>query len=78
VPAVPEGSVPLVMVSGWAAVGATVNETTADLLRTGLDESFTAAVMGKLPLVVGVPEINPVLAARLSPMGKLPVAIDQV
>lgn len=77
-PSVPAGSVPLVMASGWAAVGATVNETTADLLSTGLDESFTAVVMGKLPLVVGVPETNPVLAARLSPIGRLPVTIDQV
>ena len=77
-PSVPAGSVPLVMVSAWGAVGATVNETAADWLRTGLDESITAAVKGKLPLVVGVPEINPVLAARLSPIGRLPLAIDQV
>jgi hypothetical protein len=35
-------------------------------------------VKRKLPLVVGVPEINPVLAARLSPIGRLPLAIDQV
>jgi hypothetical protein len=33
--------------------------------------------MGKLPLAVGVPEIRPVLAARLRPAGRLPELIDQ-
>lgn len=33
--------------------------------------------MGKLPLAVGVPEIIPVLAARLRPAGRLPELIDQ-
>ncbi len=34
--------------------------------------------MGKLPFAVGVPERRPVLAARLSPAGRLPEVIDQV
>ena len=32
---------------------------------------------GKLPLAVGVPEMMPVLALRLSPAGRLPEVIDQ-
>jgi len=31
-----------------------------------------------VPAVVGVPEINPVLAVKLKPFGKLPFEIDQV
>jgi hypothetical protein len=34
--------------------------------------------MGKLPLVVGVPAMVPVLALRLSPVGRLPEVIDQL
>lgn len=39
-------------------------------------ESLTITVIGKLPLVVGVPEMMPVLAVRLSPGGRLPDVID--
>ena len=31
-----------------------------------------------VPLVVGVPEMMPVVAARVSPAGRLPEVIDQV
>jgi hypothetical protein len=40
-------------------------------------ESFTVTAIGKLPLAVGVPEITPVLAARLRPEGRLPDVMDQ-
>jgi hypothetical protein len=32
----------------------------------------------EVPAVVGVPLITPVLAVRLKPAGKVPVAIDQL
>jgi hypothetical protein len=44
----------------------------------GLEESATVAVKLKVPLAVGVPDIRPVLAARLRPEGRLPEVIDQV
>jgi hypothetical protein len=79
VPSVPDGSAPVVMVSAvGVSVAVTVNATTADFVRAGLDESFTAMVMGKLPLAVGFPEMIPVPGARVSPAGSLPEEIDQV
>jgi hypothetical protein len=36
------------------------------------------AVKLDVPLAVGVPEIRPVLEARLSPAGRLPEVMDQV
>jgi hypothetical protein len=41
-------------------------------------ESFTVTAIGKLPLAVGVPEITPVLAVRLRPVGRFPEVIDQM
>jgi hypothetical protein len=32
----------------------------------------------KVPLVVGVPDMVPLVAARVSPAGRLPEVIDQV
>jgi hypothetical protein len=77
VPSVAVGSVLEVIESG-CAVPETANETAADLLTAGLDESLTAKVMGKLPAAVGVPEIRPVLAASATPAGNLPDEIDHV
>jgi hypothetical protein len=56
---------------------ATVIEADAVAVCAGLLESV--AVTAKLyePLVVGVPEIAPLLA-RLSPVGRLPEVTDQV
>ena len=39
---------------------------------------MTVTVMGKLPFAVGVPEMRPVVAARLRPAGRLPEVIDQL
>ena len=52
------------------------NEIVADVDCAGLSASVTVAVKVDVPLVVGVPEIMPVLAARLSPAGRLPALID--
>jgi hypothetical protein len=45
---------------------------------TGEPASLTVTPIEKLPLTVGVPEINPVVADRLSPEGRAPEEIDQV
>lgn len=74
----PEGSVVVLIVSAGASALVTLNTTAADLVRVGLDESLTVAVMGKLPPVGGLPEMMPVPAARVSPAGSLPEEIDQV
>ena len=39
---------------------------------------MTVTVMGKLPFAVSVPEMRPVVAARLRPAGRLPEVIDQL
>jgi hypothetical protein len=40
--------------------------------------SVTVAVKFEVPFAVGVPEIMPVVAARVSPAGSVPAVIDQV
>jgi hypothetical protein len=40
--------------------------------------SFTVAVKLEVPVAVGVPEMVPVVAARVSPAGRLPELIDHV
>jgi hypothetical protein len=40
--------------------------------------SLTVAVKLYVPPVVGVPEMMPVVAARVSPAGRLPEVIDHV
>ena len=40
--------------------------------------SLTVAVKLDVPLAVGVPEMIPVVAAKVSPAGRLPEVIDQV
>jgi hypothetical protein len=49
------------------------SEKAVDLVCVGLPESATVAVKLNVPLAVGVPEMIPVVAARLSPVGRLPV-----
>jgi hypothetical protein len=60
------------------ADSATVRDVANDFVNAGLDESFTVTVTGKLPPVVGIPVMTPVLAVRLSPPGSFPVVIDQL
>lgn len=66
------------MVVITSAGGAITSETEVDALCVGLEESATVAVKLKVPLAAGVPEIRPVLAARLRPAGRLPEVIDHV
>jgi hypothetical protein len=63
------------MVSGAAAM---TNEIVADLVCTGLEESVTVAVTFTVIAVVGVPEMMPVVVARVSPAGRLPEVMDQL
>jgi hypothetical protein len=60
------------------AAAAMVIEVEADLVWAGLLLSFTVAVKLEVPVAVGVPEMVPVVAARLSPAGRLPELIDHV
>lgn len=55
---------------------ATAIDRVADLVCTGLLLSLALTTKVDVPLAVGVPEITPVPAARVSPAGKLPDAID--
>jgi hypothetical protein len=53
-------------------------EVAADFVWTGAPLSLTVAVKLDVPLVVGVPEMMPVVAASVSPAGRLPEVMDQV
>jgi hypothetical protein len=53
-------------------------EVAADFVWTGVPLSLTVAVKVYVPLVVGVTEMMPVVAARVSPTGRLPAVIDQL
>ena len=70
VPLVPPGS-DVVVTKGGCAVVATkmLNVLVAVLFAA----SFTCTVNETVPAVVGVPEITPVGAAKLSPAGRAPV-----
>lgn len=56
----------------------TVSKAANDLLRAGLDESFTVIETEKVPPIVGAPETMPVLAVSVSPGGSFPLLTDQV
>lgn len=53
-------------------------EVLAEPVRVGLPLSVTVVVKLYVPVADGVPEIMPVVAARVSPAGRLPAVIDQV
>lgn len=74
VPAVPAASDDVEMDS---VVDATVMDSGTDLVCTGLPLSLIVTVKAYWPLAVGVPEITPLPAAKLSPAGRLPDVIDQ-
>jgi hypothetical protein len=50
----------------------------AVVVFAGLLESVTWTVKLKVPMVVGVPEITPVAALSVKPVGSDPLAIDHV
>ena len=56
----------------------TVIPTEWDALCSGDEESTTFAMKLKLPDCVGVPEILPVEAVSVRPVGRLPVVMLQV
>ncbi len=70
---VPEGRVALVIVS---RVGATTSVTAPLAVWAGLEASVTVTLKEKVPLIPGVPVMEP-LDARVSPFGSELVA-DQV
>ena len=75
VPFVPPGNDDVAIVNAGAA---TVIERGSALVCAGLPESLTVTVKLVVPLVVGVPEINPVFGDRVSPAGSAPPVTDQV
>ena len=56
----------------------TVIEVATDFVWTGFPLSLTFTVKFDVPTVFGVPEITPVVAASVSPAGRLPDVIDHV
>jgi hypothetical protein len=73
--AVPAGSEAEIVNAGGAGAAMTSDRVT-DLVCTGLDESVAVKVGLVLLLAVGLPEMIPVDASRLSPLGS--VLLDQV
>lgn len=57
---------------------ATTIDVAADCVWAGELLSVTVAVKLYVPLADGVPEIIPVVAARVSPVGRVPAVIDHV
>src|ERR1700744_2553587 len=70
---VPDGRLDVTMPS---EVGAMKRVSGTDFVCAGLEESATAAVKLVVPTAVGVPEISPVDAEKLSPLGRPPAVID--
>jgi hypothetical protein len=75
VPSVPEGRADEVIVSEVAAMAIDIG---VDRVWVGLLRSLTVAVKVNVPLVVGIPEMSPLPAANVKPVGRLPNVIDQV
>jgi hypothetical protein len=61
-----------------SAAATTVIEVVADWVCTGFPLSVTVAVKLDTPVTDAVPEIVPVVAARVNPAGRLPEVIDHV
>jgi hypothetical protein len=72
---VPEARVEEVIASAFGAITIAV---AADFACAGLPLSTTLTVKFDVPLADGVPDITPVLAARVRPVGRLPDVIDQL
>jgi hypothetical protein len=61
-----------------SVLGATTIEVATDFVCTGLPLSLTLTVKLEVPVAVGVPEMAPVEAVRVSPAGRLPDVIVHV
>ena len=75
VPVVPPGSDTVVTVGGWAAAATAILNAFVPLLFAA---SVTCTVNDTVPVVVGVPEITPVDAAKLKPAGSDPALTLQL
>jgi hypothetical protein len=77
---VADGRVDEMIVKGVGVAGAAAINRVTVAFADCADElaSVTVTPNEKLPLAVGVPEMIPELAARLSPAGSLPVVTLQV
>jgi hypothetical protein len=64
------------VIANW--FDAMVMDSAADFVWTGLLLSLTVTVKLDVPLVVGVPEITPLLAESVNPAGRLPLLMDHV
>ena len=73
-PSFPEGSV----VEAILSEPVIVIDVAADAVCAGLVESFTVTVKLALVLAFGVPEITPVEAAIVRPLGNAPDDTDQM
>jgi len=56
--------------------GFTTSANDALPVRDGVEESVTCIVKSEVPLELGTPEITPVFALRLKPVGSAPVFTD--
>lgn len=65
------------IVNGRGIGAVTTIDRATDLVCAGLPASVTVAVKVAVPVVVGVPEIRPVVVPRVSPAGRAPAVIDQ-
>ena len=74
----PSGRMYQVVPEPDGVAAATVIEVAADLAWEGSLLSVTVAVKLEVPVAVGIPEMVPVVAARVRPEGSLPELIDQV
>ena len=75
VPTVPPDNDVVVTVGGCAAAATAMLKAFVPVLFAA---SVTCTVNDTVPVVVGVPEITPVDATRLNPVGNEPELIDQV
>jgi hypothetical protein len=75
VPTVPPDNDVVVTVGGWAAAATAILSAFVPVLFAA---SFTCTVNDTVPAVVGVPEIAPVDATRLNPVGSVPAVTLQL
>jgi hypothetical protein len=75
--AVPAGSEAEIVNAGGAGAAMTSERLLTDLVCAGLDESVTVKLRLVVLLAAGVPEMTPVVVAKVRPVGRVP-AMDQL
>ena len=78
VPCVAPASELIATLSGVPAVVTVILSACEAVSDFGVVESVTCTVKPNVPAVVGVPEIAPVLAAKLNPVGSEPALMLQL